>query len=192
MCPPVQSAPTDDSAMLASANAFYTLGKYFLTRPRPEVPEGSFRNVPEGFGEVVGAATNLSFSLELYLKALLARLEIDYERTHNLARLYGALPGDERAHIEAVYDRLLSQVPPGSRGALTLAKGPAVPPDWGRYSRDPHDLASVLRRSGDAFGSWRYIFEFRPDQATGYQLHQFEYVCLDLACQAIRSRMGDR
>ena len=185
------TAPADYSAALDSADTFYALGTYFLPRVTPEIPEGTFRGAPPGLGEMVGSATNLSFALELYIKALLIRLRLPVPHRHNLRTLYGGLPGRTRREIERRYDAFLRTVPKHIPAAISIAKGPATAPGWGDYSRVGHDLTSVLRRSHDTFDSWRYIFEYKPPPGVKYQSHQFEYLLLTLACQAIKGHIEE-
>lgn len=176
----------DSQAAFDSANAFYARGKYYLDRLSAEVSEGSYQRVPSGLGEVVASAANLSFALELYLKALRIKLGLPYSPTHDIGLLYSELPPRVRAPIEQSYNAKLAAFPFGKRASFTIAKGPRERPDWAKYSELPHDLPSVLSRQANTFESWRYIFEFEIPEGSQYQFHEFEYVCLDAACAVVR------
>ena len=152
-------------------------------------PEGSSRNPPSGLGELVCCATNLSFGLELYLKALLVKSGEPYPHEHDLSKLYAKLPVKTKRPIERTYGELLASIPAGVHASITIAKGPADPPTWADYSKDAKDLTSVLHRSRDIFPSWRYLFETRLEEEGPYEIHQFEYLLLDLACKALRTQV---
>lgn len=180
------TATADYVAALDSADAFFALGTDFLPGAALRLPEGTFRRTPRGLGTIVGAATNLSLALELYLKALRIVLRLPVPKSHNLRTLYGGLPGRTRAKIEKRYELLREKVPRPTPAGIRITKGPATAPKLGDNGQTDYDLPSVLRRSRDSFSSWRYIFEFRPPSGSQYQSHQFEYLFIDMACRAIR------
>jgi hypothetical protein len=144
---------------------------------------------PSGLGELVCCATNLGFSLELYLKALLVQLGEAYPHQHDPSKLYAMLPVKVRQSIERKYNEYMKSVPAGVHVSITIAKGPVAPPTWSDYSKESKDLASVLYRSRDVFRSWRYLFEVRLEGEGTYEIHEFEYRLLHLACKALRAQL---
>jgi hypothetical protein len=133
----------------------------------------------------VAAAANPAFAAELYVKTFLAELQINVPQTHDLGKLYAAIPDSVRDEIEKSYATYRKNWY-GRRASITIAKGPANEPKWDDYRSQAHDLGALLNRSGDVFSSWRYIYEFtEPDQGN-YQFHQFEYGLLLSACDAMR------
>ena len=129
----------------------------------------------------------LAFALELYLKTLLAQLDVQVPQHRDLSRLYEALPLSVREPIEATYDTGWRSRWHGKRASLTIAKGPPDSPIWNDYQSEPKDLANLLARSRDVFQSWRYIWEYTEPPQGLYQLHQFEYGLLLCACEAVRA-----
>jgi hypothetical protein len=144
--------------------------------------------MPEELGDLTACAANLGFAIELFLKALLSLLEQSVSRTHDLHRLYGALPEDVREIIESTYDSALpDQLQKlGGHSAVTIASGQLQTPAWARFSSTSHSLPNLLERSRDLFSSWRYISEITQKKGVPYAFHQFEYVLLWCAAEAIR------
>ncbi len=148
----------------------------------------SSQDFSEKLGDLVACAANLGFAIELYLKALLAQLELPVPQTHNLRSLFDAIPQQVRELIESTYDQAMpDQVRElGGYVSLTIAKGPPQEPRWGNYAGGGVSLPLVLERSKDLFPSWRYVFEFTQDLDSPHQFHQFEYGLLWCAAEAIR------
>jgi hypothetical protein len=181
--------PVDYALLVDCAESFQKMGELFIDRIYQQFPEESSREPPSGLGELVCCATNLAFSLELYLKALHARLGEAYLQEHDLSKLYTTLPAEVRKSIERSYEGYVKSVPAGVHASITVAKGPRAPPKWTSYSNESKDLPSVLRRSRDIFRSWRYLFEVRLQGEGSYETHQFEYLLLHLACKALRTQV---
>jgi len=183
----------DTSAALACAEAFQRVAEPLLPGIGQDV-EGNvqFPHAPRNIGDLVVAAANLAFAVELYVKALLAELQINVPQTHDLGKLYATIPQSLRNEIEKSYDTNWREHWYGKRASITIAKGPAEQPEWNDYRNQPKNLGAVLARSGDVFSSWRYIYEFTEPDRAGYQFHRFEYACLLCACPAIRSAIKGR
>jgi hypothetical protein len=169
---------------LSSAEAFHAAGARLLGRFEERFHEGSSRKPPEGIGQVVCCATNLCLGIELYLKAAIVRSGRIPPETHDLARLYSALPDIDQLRLSIVYEGLLNGADPGTFASITIARGPAPEPAWTDYRSVPKDLRSVLRRAGDSFVTWRYLFEHRAPP-TEYESIEFEYLVLNLGCEAL-------
>jgi HEPN domain-containing protein len=184
-----KKAPVDYALLVDCADSFQKMGELFIDGIYQRFPEGTSWKPPSGLGELVCCVTNLSFSLELYLKALHAKLGEAYLQEHDLSKLYMSLPSEVRQAIERNYGEYVKSIPPGVHASITVAKGPEASPKWRNYSKEPKDLASVLNRSRDIFRSWRYIFEVRLQSEGSYEIHEFEYLLLHLACKALRTQL---
>ncbi len=179
---------TIDCALLKDCSeSFQKMAELFINGIYQRFPDGSSRKPPAGLGELVCCATNLAFSLELYLKALHAQVGETYPQEHDLSKLYTTLPVKIRQSIERHYFEYFKSAPAGVHASITVAKGPKTPPAWTSYSKESKDLASVLFRSRDIFRSWRYLFEVKIQGS--YETHQFEYLLLHLACKALRTQL---
>lgn len=184
-----KTVPVDYVLLVDCAESFHKMGELFIDGIGQRFPEGLSREPPSGLGELICCATNLAFSLELYLKALHAQLGEAYPQEHDLSKLYVTLPEKIRQSIERDYDEYVKSVPAGVHASITVAKGPKAPPMWTSYSNESKDLVSVLHRSRDIFRSWRYLFEVRIQGEGSYETHQFEYLLLHLACKALRTQV---
>ena len=180
----------DTRVALGCAEAFEQAGERFVTRIGDDVKRRT-PAPPTNIGRLVVSATNIAFALELYIKTLLAEMQVNVPRGHDLGKLYAEIPRAVRDEIQKSY-ATFRQAWYGRRASVTIAKGPLTPPRWDDSRGLSNDIEPVLIRSGDVFSSWRYIYEFtEPDQA-GYQFHRLEYACLLCACRAIRSAIKDR
>ncbi len=177
----------DVRAGLVCAEAFQKLAEPFIERIATDLREGTQDHPSIEIGDLVACATNLAFALELYMKTLLAQLELTIPHTHDLRHLYDAIPHQVRTQIEHDYDDAWRSQWYGRRASITVAKGPLDQPAWNDYRKDSKQLGELLRRSCDLFQSWRYIYELTEPEDGAYQFHQFEYGLLLCACQAIRA-----
>lgn len=180
----------DAASAFACAEAFRRLAEPFLARIGVDVKERT-ESTPANLGDLVAAAANLAFAIELYIKALLDLLRSDVPQIHDLGKLYASLPLPAQAEIEGSYESWRKEWY-GKRASITIAKGPTAAPEWDDTRAESHGLASVLERSGDVFSSWRYIYEFTQPTHGSHQFHRFEYGLLLSACRAIRSAVDDR
>lgn len=156
----------------------------------PEMERGSLppSSVPGRLGDLVVCATNLSFAIELYLKALLVQLNCSFKPCHDLHYLYSQMPGRVRATMESVYDAFgRKQLLAGALRSITLAKGAPDEPSWDDYTKTSRGLPDLLKRSKDLFQSWRYIFEFSPLPDAAHEFFVFEYDLLWCAAETMRA-----
>jgi len=140
---------------------------------------------------LVGSAVNVAFALELYLKTLLAQLQLGVLKHHDLRDLFDALPLDARTEIEETYDRSWRSRWLGERASITIAVGSRDLPQWTEY-RESRGLPALLDRSRDVFQTWRYIFEIEVPAGSAYQFHRFEYGLLLCACDSLRAAIVGR
>lgn len=177
----------DAYVALVCGEAFQRLAAEFIPSIGA-IREASAQTISNELGNLVACATNMGFAIELYLKALLTQLDLQVPKSHNLRRLYDAIPTSVREVIESVYDTKWPEQVRQLRGrvSITLAKGPLDKPLWDDYTKVPLTLPDLLARSSDLFQSWRYMFEFSRPEGSPYQFHQFEYGLLWCAAEAIR------
>jgi len=116
--------------------------------------------------QLIAAATNLAFGVELYLKTLLMATgsKVPTGRNgHNLLVLFEALTPETRTSLELFYQKRMQASGPlkevrvyvTSRSNLSDAE--RVQEEAKLVSGD--DLQSVLTSEKDAFQSWRYFYE---------------------------------
>ena len=110
---------------------------------------------------------NNAMAAELYLKCLIhietGRL---VKNQHNLQKLFGMLPRETQAEIQKRFDAAMrppnydfSSVPEAEREALRKVA-----------ERMPKNLVEALRKGGDAFVEWRYLYENESDTGNPYSL----------------------
>lgn len=181
----------DIIASLDCAEAFQRAAEPFLARIAEDV-KGGGTQPPSRIGDLVVAASNLAFAVEFYIKTLLAQLQHDVPRGHNLGKLYGAIPQPVRYEIENSYYAIWMRDWYGRHAGITIAKGPEDAPKWNDYRVRSKDLGELLTIMGDVFSSWRYVYEFTEPNQSSYQLHRFEYGLLFSLCEAISADVKDR
>jgi hypothetical protein len=182
----------DEGMMLSCAETFHEIGISFFEEIATDLPEGTGGETPPpALGALVASATNLAFALELYLKTLRVRDHLPYVATHDLWELFQGLPAGTKSRIEAHYDRDRKSGARSRRARITIAKGPIETPEWSEFDRQPEGLEPMLKRSKNAFSSWRYVFEVAIPEDSQYQFHAFEYRLLDCACNAVKAIVRD-
>lgn len=184
-----QNARPDLEAGLACADAFRRLAEPLLPMIALDLPEGKVRTNVD-LGDLVACAANLAFALEMYFKTLLALKAVEIPTTHDLGRLFDALPLRTQAYLGHSFKGHLRTRWVGRPATVTLAVGDPGTPAWSDHRR-PMDLRSVLARSSNLFQDWRYVFEVSIPAGEQYQFHEFEYGALSSACSAIRSLFPD-
>jgi len=181
----------DISSSLDCAEAFQRAAEPFLHRIAEDV-KGGGTQPPSRIGDLVVAASNLAFAVELYIKTLLAQLQHDVPRGHNLGKLYDAIPQPVRDEIEKSCYAIWLRDWSGRHAGITIAKGPADTPKWNDHRIKSKHLGELLTIMGDVFSSWRYIYEFTEPSQSNYQFHRFEYGLLFSVCEAISAAINDR
>ena len=79
-------------AALVCGEAFQRLAAKFIPKIYV-IPALSSQAMSNELGDLVACATNLGFTIELYLKALLTQLDLPVPKSHNLRALYDRIPG---------------------------------------------------------------------------------------------------
>ena len=179
----------DVNAALACAESFLRLAEPLILRI-PEIEEStSSQPFSLGIGDAAAGATNLAFAIELYIKAILSRINVSWDRAgHDLVKLYRTLPQDFKVLIGHFYDERRKTDWKGKYRSITIVKqrAPASVPAWPEQEGDARDIEALLDRSSDTFTAFRYIYEFRNPDAAGRQWHPLEYDLLLSACRALR------
>lgn len=171
------------------ANAFLQLAEPLARNIGENVQEGMQPQTPEScFGDMVAAATNLGFAIELYLKLILAISEINVPKHHILGKLFAIIPHHFKVVINEFYKDILLEWS-GKRACITVAVSSTLTelPKWHDTSSVSSDIESLFNRTGDIFSSWRYIYEFTDPGMGEYQYRSFEYGFLLSACKAIKA-----
>jgi hypothetical protein len=193
---PSQTLAPDPGLAIVSADAFREQSQPFLQRVGRDIGTAHERAVND-LGGMVASATTFALAVELYLKALHILVGLNVPRHHNLLALFTGLPKDLKDSVEQNYNSL-----GGPRGAdihtlkLKISVGhfreeqlaQAARKDAGRAQ--DNSLKSILKRSRDAFQTWRYIFE-RGDPAK-ISRFPYEFHYLGAAADALRTHaVGD-
>lgn len=152
----------------------------------PPMTGGGGEVTEDELGVVVCAATNLALALELYLKAAHIKARTNFtKKTHSLDELFLALPVEVQTQIGAKFDELLAAVPAEKVQFIDLARGPATPPNWNPTVALETGLLPMLKRSRDAFQSWRYVFELEVSPTPKHEIIRLEHTSLNVACEAV-------
>lgn len=181
----------DRQVAIECADAYLRLAEPAVIRIQ-HVPE-SAQSGPfsPGLGDVVAAATNLAFAIELYIKTILLVSKVDVplgREGHNLGKLHAAMPQHFIGVIGRSYEETRKKDWHGKYPSITLSIGQisAGLPKWDDNRSDSLDLQALLDRSSDIFTKWRYIYEFKKPDDGGFQFHRLEYGLLLSACRAMR------
>ena len=127
----------DVATALACAEAFLRVAEPLVLGIRRMEESTQAEPLLIGIGDAVAAATNLSFAIELYIKAILFKVEIDVSPSHDLGKLYAAMPQHFRVLIEKRYEETRRSDWDGKYPSVTVAKrpGPANLPKWDDSSK---------------------------------------------------------
>jgi len=186
--PPVKF---DRDAALACAEAYLRLAEPAVIRIKDVEESTQPHPFSPNFGDMVAAATNLAFAIELYIKVILIASKIDVPvggDGHNLGKLYAAMPQHFRGVIGRSYEGRRKKDWNGRYPSITISAGPvsANVPKWDDDRSESLDIEALLVRSSDIFTSWRYIFEFKNPGEGGRITRRLEYGLLLSACRAMR------
>src|ERR1700722_961654 len=181
----------DRDAALACAEAYLRLAEPAIIKIQEVEESYQARPFSPRVGDMVAAATNLAFAVELYIKTILliSKVEVPLGREgHHLGKLYAAMPQHFRDVIGRSYEETRKKDWNGKYPSIVVAKGPlsAGLPKWDEDRSKSLDLGALLDRSSDIFISWRYIYEFKNPDKKGRQFHRLEYGLLLSACRAMR------
>ena len=171
-------------AMLA-ADAFVKNSRLF-TGSLPKDLNQSANAAVGDLGGLFASATNLALATELYLKSLMILLGMDIPNTHDLWAIFTRLPPQLIQDIEKEFDSSCGSLPEHAVGlvlAIWTGTQPEAPlPEVPKEKK--RDLKSILRRSKDAFVTWRYIYEMGVEGR--HALFEYEYGRLGVFCEILR------
>ena len=163
----------------------------FLASIAEDVKEGTQSTAHAISGDLVAVASNLAFAVKLYIKTLLAQLQHDVPRGHDLGKLFVAIPEHVREEIEKSYNTLEDTLVWQAR-FHNHRQGQASQP-YGKIIATSPRISEHSSLDREMYtSSWRYIYEFTEPNQGNYQLHHFEYGLLISACEAIRAAINDR
>jgi hypothetical protein len=156
---------------IRSASAFQDLANNFIEPARNLEPEKAKQFLLDNFGHLIASATNMSFAIEIYLKAIISHLGVEPKNTHDLLKLFNSLPNKVGSNLEAKFNKSpKSHV--GKVGCFHLHSNPNL-----ELSNKEFDIKSILLSSKDAFVTWRYLYENTEGEAKGdavYEFHSLE------------------
>jgi hypothetical protein len=186
------SSPERDlETAIACAEAYLRLAEPAVLRIRDVAESTQPHPFSSNLGDVVAAATNLAFAIELYIKTILLVSKVDVplgREGHNLGKLHAAMPQHFKGVIGRSYEETRKKDWHGKYPSVTLSirQISAGLPKWDDNGSDSLDLQALLDRSSDIFTRWRYIYEFKKPDDGGFQFHPLEYGLLLSACRAMR------
>jgi len=173
------------------ADAFREQAHIFIQHIGPETDLDKATTHAAGrLGQLMASATTLALAIEIYLKALRILVGMNPSSDHNLWALYKKLPQQLKDLIEASYNKLNSEERTDADGVLlALYGGPMTEEVLQQIKATPApnggtDLKSVLLNAGDAFVTWRYLYE--KGQPGKIQLFEYGYKRLDFIASALR------
>lgn len=181
----------DAGFAIVAADAFLEQSQPFLQRIGRDIETAHERAVRD-IGGMIASATSLALAVELYLKALRLLVGLRAPRYHDLWALFTALPQDLKDSVEQYYISL-----GGPQGAdihtlnVKLSVGPFREEQLAESDRkktgraQDNSLKSVLKRSKDAFQTWRYLYERGNPAAISTFHYEFHY--LGAAANAVRA-----
>ena len=73
---------------LLSASAFQDLANNFIKPARAIEPKEAKRFLLDNFGHLIASATNMSFAIEIYLKAIISLSGNEPKNIHGLSKLF--------------------------------------------------------------------------------------------------------
>ena len=141
-------------------------------------------------GDVVVAASNLAFAIELYLKATIYKTNVAFPSGrdgHRLAGLFKLLPVSYKSMFEDTDEEKRKMRWNGQYPSVTISLGQLsnTQPRPSTALGTDFSIAALFKRSDELFVSWRYIFEIRSKSSGLWQSKEFEYALLFCACWAI-------
>jgi len=161
---------------LRSAKAFLSLADTFFTA-LPDIMAADPDYAKHTRPQLIAAATNLAFGVELHLKAFLMAAGAKVpsgSNGHNLLALFEALPPDFKTSLEVFYSQRI--VRPASLHEVRVyitsqSDMTAAEKEQEEAKLTPgNDIRSVLKSEKDAFKSWRYFYETSTKRTALYRI----------------------
>jgi hypothetical protein len=149
--------------IFVSADAFRVCAQPFRQKAAGLSLDAAGTGFVEDLGGVVVSATNLAFSVELYLKGWVSEgLQSAAEaRPQSAATVYADLPKDLTQSVEAMY--AATPKPAATWGLHFAMDAPSAAPAV------DYSLTSILERSSRVFEAWRYLYESGEKPAFEFQ-----------------------
>ncbi len=188
--PAIAPGTADVGTAVLSGDAFYRLAQEFISHAAPDF-QTAHQRAAANMGELIASATNLSLSIEIYLKALLLHNAVAAPKSHELPDLFAKLPSTVRSQVEQAYERLRAPEKEGVTAsfAIHVARNAVPRPPFGQVPKqEDHSLRAVLQRSANAFVTWRYLFA-HGTTIPGAPL-MYEFLRLSFAARAVRLQFG--
>ncbi|MGH9908483.1 MAG: hypothetical protein ACRD8U_23220 [Pyrinomonadaceae bacterium] len=185
-----KQAMPDAGVAIVAADAFREQSQPFLQRVGPDISTAHERAVRD-IGGLIASATSLALAVELYLKALRILVGLQVTAHHDLWALFKGLPKEIKDSVEQYYGSLGG--PQGSdihTLTVKVSVGPFTKEQLAESDKEENgsaqdnSLKSVLKRSKDAFLTWRYFHE-QGDRAAISVFH-YEFHYLGAAAEAVR------
>lgn len=183
----------DPTTAINAANAFFGLAGSFFSEVPDELNATATYCIDKK-GQLIAAATNLVFSIELYFKSLTIKTGRPYINTHNLLKLFQNLPEKLQNSIQSGYEERMKQLslPEGESIALEIwiTKEKFEEKQFNKISslKDPENsIIVLLENEQDAFRTWRYLYEF--DKNEKYLKYKLEYKRLCVLANIIQSHI---
>jgi hypothetical protein len=180
----------DYNISLMSARSFYQLAVPFLQKIG--VDQECHKKAVADLGGLISSATNMAFSIEMYLKTLRLMSGLSVPQTHDLWVLFKHLPEQLKNALSNQYEHLKSLSPPEAIQALQILMTPTekqnLKDDFDKNDekrRLDNSLKGVIKRNKSAFENWRYIYE-QEEMDRAYTLH-YDYVCLSLIVKSFET-----
>lgn len=183
----------DIDMAIKAAEGFRELSKVFTNKLGNDLNKA--RDIAlNDLGGMIASSTNLSFAIELYIKAVIGELQIQIPEHHDLLSLYEVLPSNLRKEIEknynkgrddqkAKYPTLVSEI------HLALSSSEISDEELEEWDDNnpkdiEHSIESMLTKHKNMFVTWRYIYEVESDDLIVYY---YPYSYLDLLCEVLSS-----
>lgn len=163
-------------------------GRKSLDDHDPFFDEGTLLSVKRGrLRTYFAVGVNLAFSIELYLKAILAGSG-NPKSGHDLLPLYDGLPDKYRVRLEGIYESLSKRKGQDPVFAVTFQQGGGGGEDDDEIFPPENDnsLRSLIKRADKMFVTWRYVHEKTTKVDGTPQAFVLEYYALRRACIAMR------
>lgn len=103
--------------------------------------------VPTSIPGIIPVIVNITFSIELYFKCIVALETGNHPWGHDLAKLFNDISASRQARIETLYAEAFNECP-----ELVEDRNQAA-------NKADFDLRPVLQQASRAFEEWRYRFE---------------------------------
>jgi hypothetical protein len=150
---------------LVSASAFQDLANSFISVAEGISPENGQNFVISKFGHLIASATNMSFAVEIYLKAII--VPPSSKDGHDLLNLFNMLPSEVSAVLQASFEKKpKKQI--GKIGCFHLHSQGEMD-----STRKKFDIKSILESSKDAFVTWRYLYESTEGEKRKEAVYEF-------------------